>query len=334
MRHLALTTLTLLLASSCAAPPEDRFSRGGDQPVDEAGTLSGRICAPSGDAVFGALVTASLGGTVVAETYSDESGAFLFEDLLGGTYTLSATKGSYSVTWTVDYLAGAQANVGDNCLDPSSVRIAVVTGFYDSIGDLIGSLGLSVDVWNAEGSEDYRGLLSDPTRLAEYDVIFFNCGMSESWGAEFGTVGANLDAYVRNGGSLYVSDLAFPILEAARPEFLDMAGDDSFEGPRIGEAATVQATVLDPVLTTFFGGRLVDIEYDLGGWAVVEGVGPDAEVIARATVPTAFGAIEDAPIVASMQLPGEGKMVYTTFHNEAQITADMEAILFELILAL
>ncbi|MCO4773763.1 MAG: hypothetical protein KDA24_27270, partial [Deltaproteobacteria bacterium] len=177
-------------------------------------------------------------------------------------------------------------------------------------------------------------LLMDPDLLADYDVIFFNCGMSETWGGQYDAIGANLDEYVRNGGNLYVSDLAFPILEAARPDFLDMAGEDTFEAPRVGMQGTVLATVLDPVLSVYFGGRAVEIDYDLSGWAAVETVSPEAEVVLVGTVPTFNGDINNAPVVAAMQLPGEGRMVYTTFHNEAQINADMEAILFELILAL
>ena len=332
MRPMLALSAALLL-TSCTAPPTDGFSRGGEGTVEE-GRIQGRICAPSGDAVFGAQVVASLGGAVVAETYSDEAGAFSFTDLASGEYTFIASKGSYSLSFTLSYTEGTTANVGSNCLDPSSVNIAVVTGSYDSIGDLIGSLGLNVDVWSAEGSDDYLNLLSDPNTLGEYDVVFFNCGMNESWFGQSNAFGGILSEFVANGGSLYASDLAYPILEAARPEFLDLAGADGTDDPRIGSEGTVQATILDPLLTTYFGGRTVDINYDLSGWAVLEGIGDGAEVIARGDVQTMNGTITDAPIVVSMQREGEGKMVYTTFHNEAQITADMEAILFELILAL
>jgi len=334
MRLLSALCLASVLSVplGCRNEPDDGFSRSDEVPQED-GLLTGRICAPSGDAVFAAEIAASAGG-VVTEAFTDEAGVFRFENLPTGAYDFVARKGSYSVSFSANYTEGTTLDVGNNCLDPSTVRIAVVTGAYDSIGDLIVSLGLSVDVWSAEGSEQYLDLLTSPDELAGYDVIFFNCGMSESWAGQFDAIGDNLDQYVRNGGSLYVSDLAFPILEATRPGFLDMAGEDNFEAPRIGGAGTVTATILDPNLTVFFGGRTVDIEYDLGGWAVVQAVSTDAEVIARGTVPTFNGDLPDVPIVASMQLPGEGKMVYTTFHNEAQLTADMEAILFELILAL
>ncbi|MCO4773843.1 MAG: carboxypeptidase regulatory-like domain-containing protein, partial [Deltaproteobacteria bacterium] len=267
--HTALRLVLLVaivFAVSCNRPTDDGFSRSeGDDPVD--GEVTGRICAPSGDAVFGADVVARTPGLNDVEEFTDESGRFIFANLPSGLYSFEASKGSYSLTFELNYTAGTQVDVGDNCLDPSSVRIAVVTGFYDSIGDMISSLGLQADVWSATDSDEYQTLLMDPDLLADYDVIFFNCGMSESWGGQYDAIGANLDEYVRNGGNLYVSDLAFPILEAARPDFLDMAGEDNFEAPRVGMQGTVLATVLDPVLSVSFGGRAVEIDYDLSGWA-------------------------------------------------------------------
>lgn len=328
--------LPLLPLLGCRQQPDDGFNRGGERPVDDdEGALSGRVCAPNGDAVLSARVLAERNAALEAEVETDESGLFTFADLPSGTYVLTAEKGSWSVSTEVDYVEGTVVDVGDLCLDPSSVRTAVITGRYDSIGTLIQDLGFSVDLVDAVDSDAYLNLLLDPEALAEYDVLFFNCGMSESWGGQSDAVGANLDAFVAAGGSLYASDLAFPVLEAARPDFLDMVGPDTFEGPRVGQAATVQATVLDPALAEFFGGREAEITYDLGGWAVLESVGNDAEVIATGSVSTFDGqTLPNAPLVASMGRPGEGRMVFTTFHNEAQITADMEAILFELILKL
>lgn len=38
--------------------------------------------------------------------------------------------------------------------------------------------------------------------------------------------------------------------------------------------------------------------------------------------------------LAAIHFPGGGRMIYTSFHNEQQITSDMELILYELLLSL
>lgn len=122
-------------------------------------------------------------------------------------------------------------------------RMALVYGDYDHIEDVLAKVGMGMedgafghqwgseagffDVYDNSGpSEPKHGqnlaaLLKDPQKLASYDVILFSC----SYNANFSfmadpVVQKNLRDFVWNGGKLYVSDYAMPVVEMAWNEFI------------------------------------------------------------------------------------------------------------------
>ncbi|MFO0761282.1 MAG: hypothetical protein U0359_32690, partial [Byssovorax sp.] len=122
-------------------------------------------------------------------------------------------------------------------------RLALIYGDYDHIEDVLGKVGIGglapayghqwgtesgyYDVYdNAGPTETHHGqnlsaLLHDPQKLASYDVLLFSC----SYNANFSfmtdpAVQKNLRDYVWNGGKLYISDYAMPVLEMAWSEFV------------------------------------------------------------------------------------------------------------------
>jgi hypothetical protein len=108
-------------------------------------------------------------------------------------------------------------------------RIALATGTYDKIEDILGKMGLGgvdaegawtpdgvggdrVDVFG-NGGENYGRdlptigeLVRDVNRLAEYDIVFIPCSGVDTDVLHDQQVLANLKEYVTLGGKLYVTD--------------------------------------------------------------------------------------------------------------------------------
>jgi hypothetical protein len=91
-------------------------------------------------------------------------------------------------------------------------RIAVTPPQFDDMGKLLTALG-----------EGYRyddlpmEAFQQPQKLAEYDVIFLTCAGE---GAGSDALRKNLRGYVEAGGTLYASDLRYPMIATSFPEFL------------------------------------------------------------------------------------------------------------------
>lgn len=297
------------------------------------GDLNGQICDPSGEGhVAGAHVYVDLDDGSRIEAWTDGEGRFVLEGLPVGRHEVHVEKGSFQTVFVVEMAAGEVWLSEEECLDPD-LSIAVLAGSYDLIEELLDEHGLTHDLYPNQGTAQ-ADLLRDATRLASYDIVFLDCGMSDDWRTWEDAVGANLRGYVQSGGSLYASDWAFYAIEAAFPGSIDFLGDDHFpEGAFGGDSGMVSAEVLDPNMVALLGTDQAQIHYNLAGWAIAEGVGSTSEVLLRGRVPTWTGApISDAPL--AVRFSEGGTVIFTTFHNEAQLTADMRVLLGEIILSL
>ena len=148
--------------------------------------------------------------------------------MLSGTWTVHVEKGSWSDQFDVVFLGGTYELTEPECLDPESVNVAVVEGEYDDIGAILDGMDIDYDTYNAY---TYLDLLEDPAALAEYDIIFFNCGMSFSWMDDQDIVADNLRAFVEDGGSVYASDWAYGLVEAGWPSAMDVNGAETLWDP-------------------------------------------------------------------------------------------------------
>ncbi len=316
-------------------------------PGEFDGGIRGRVCDPGGGWVVGAYVyttyDANGDGThdARAEDETDANGAF---ELLGipvdRDYTVYVIKGSFESTFTVTVAGGITEIPEAECmLEPPD--IAVISGEYDHIEDIIESMGLEYTVYNGQfGSSEYLDFLTDPLAMAEFDIIFLNCGISADWMySHREEVRINIRDFVNNGGSIYASDWAYYFVEVAFPVKIEFYGEDSLYGSaQVGAAGTVGATVLDPSMEIIIGSAVADINFDLDMWVVVEGVGAGTEVLLQGDVPIwgTWGStmLPNAPIATRFDI-GEGRVIYTTFHNEhAATTLDMTDLLEEVILSL
>ncbi len=310
-----------------------------DQPIGP-GSVSGRICDPSGDGwVAGARVwievdTDNDGETALLETTTDADGRFLLEGLPTGTWEIHVEKGSFSTTFVVKITGGLVELPLDECLDASGLDIAVMQGSYDATEEILDSLGLEYDLIPQGAQLDF---LRDEARLMDYDLLFFNCGMDEDWlYSHTETVTTNLVGFVNAGHSLYASDWSFLAVESAFPQAVDFYGDDAFLFEAYGgDDGTLSGDVLDPTMQAVLGSASATIHYDLAGWAMTVGAESGTEVLVTGSPTTLWEEqpLQDVPLAVRFE-EGAGRVVFTTFHNEPQITADMELMLREIILSL
>ena len=231
----------------------------------------------------------------------------------------------------------------ETCLDPTSVKVAVVLGDYDNVGGLLNELEIPFDSY---GHSNYMNLLTNPDLLAEYDIIFFNCGMPNDWVASRGIVSSNLRDYVEDGGSIYASDWAHGIVEATFPYAIDFHGDDDIVNPEefgyethnhpyVGSSQNVLADVLDPTMAGAIGNSQASLYYDLDAWVLPQSAGPSSSVMLQGSVYSytdRVRLIDQAPL--ALKFSEGGSVIFTSFHNEHQMTQDMEKALKEIILSL
>ena len=339
--------------SNVGEDEDSRPPQGGDdpgQPADPSLTASvtGRVCNTANDGyVVGATASISYdasgdGSTDgVVQDVTDQDGYFLLEGVPLGQHDILVEKGSFSIEIPVvlDTEGELVELAEEECLDPGSVEIAVITGQYDSIGDILRGLALDFDTYNGINNQ-YLSLLNDPAKMADYDIIFFNCGMSDTWRPNAGTIGQNVADYVRQGGSIYASDWAFTIYEAAFPDAVDFYGNDQrLEEVAVGVSGNLRADVLNSNFQAALGSSTASLYYDLDAWAVPIAGGSSVEVLIQGDAVAldlwtfSYETVRNAPLALRLE-KGDGVAIYTSFHNENQITVDMERLLEEIIYSL
>jgi hypothetical protein len=125
----------------------------------------------------------------------------------------------------------------------------------------------------------------------------------------------NLRDFVRAGGTLYASDFHFDVLAIAFPEFIDE------HAVARGAVQTVRARVVDEGLRKQLGDE-ISLRFDKSAWRpaafragrVVTYLEGDYELL--------DGSRRSGPLLASFSY-GEGTVIFTSFHNEAQ-NSDLE----------
>jgi hypothetical protein len=317
-------------------PPDD------PDPNTLTAGLKGRICDPSGGYwVVGATASVEWDGNGDGDMdfevldHTDGDGRFTLLDLPPGPNHVEVAKGSFSTSIDVDLVAGEILELADpSCLDRDNIDIAVVTGEYDDIGEILTNLTLSFDSYDGISSTGYMALLSDPGLMAHYDIIFLNCGIEWSWLSQQEQIGANIVDYVQQGGSLYASDWAYWFIEKSYPDLLDFSGDDATVGDAFhGAPGSFIARVVDTNMQGLLGSNTAEIYFNYNAWAVAQSAGTAANVLVKGDMSLEDGTlVTDSPL--SVRLAGGDRVIYTAFHNEAQTTIDMDLLLLEIILSL
>ena len=153
--------------------------------------------------------------------------------------------------------------------------------------------------------------------LARYSAIFLNCGMDLSFLNS--TSATTLRSYIAGGGRIYASDWAQAVVR-------EMFPTDVMGFQRIGNAQTIYGRVVDPSLRAFVAKDSVEIRYDLGIWEILDSLSIRPAILLRGDYSTSSGSRTNKPLAIIID-EGSGRVVYTTFHNEANVTTDAVKVL-------
>jgi hypothetical protein len=276
------------------------------------GDIQGNLCDLSGNGPVA-------GGTVYVETAqgriqttTDANGDWVLTCVPPGGYTVVAEYGSWSTQLQATVSSG-QVTVfpGRQCLDPDSAEVAVVWGEWDQMEGILDQLNIPYTYY---GQGQAAGLVNNPSELAQYDIVFFNCGWEELLGIN--TPGrTNIASFVMNGGSVYASDWAYDLIEVSWPTFVDFHGDDTaIDAAQSAGSHNGPAQVVEPTLQAALQGRsTVTID---SCCTAIDTAG------AATTVYLQSDRLNDGgvhPLMVSFQPHmNSGRVWYTDFHNQGQ----------------
>jgi hypothetical protein len=159
-----------------------------------------------------------------------------------------------------------------------------------------------------------------------------------------------LRAFVQNGGTLYASDQAYDYIERTWPQRIDFFGDDTIgNDAEYGESGTITAQVHIQGI----GFTTMPVDYDLSSWAMIEKA-PETTISGKEVTvliegprpvydPNSYSVslskhskgIHKLPLTKSTTnypimvqfTDGNGKVIYSSFHTEAQVNASMSSVL-------
>jgi hypothetical protein len=305
----------------------------------ETATISGKVSTPSGKAVGYASVFV---GTNT--THTDHNGEFSFV-IPAGNQTLTIQTGNgklFKRTVPVNLSANQSFRMADSsCVLLQVGMLGYIPGDYDRIeAIIIDSLGYSATAVSV-------GLFTSPSSLAQFDAIFLNCLNNSYMQSPFYQ---NLDTFVQNGGSLYVSDWAVEYLtgngvpgpggddgkrnhnhSVVNPQascsnafaggFMNDTSLCTVKGGPIGMMTDI--TITDPGMITALGNDSINVYYDLEDWEIV--IGLDAPFATTMQKP-GFPGVVAAEANMSSYYSGGGKIIYTTFHNHPSSFVSQDVI--------
>lgn len=320
------------------------------QPYDPltTGMIVGTICGAevagvAGGPLSGArvFVVQPIDG-VIYEDETLEDGSFTIAGIPTspnpGPLQVRAEKGGFTFTWNdvqvfsiADAPDGTEvtAEVGCQPLIPDDDRrYLVVQGTFDKIEQTLARMQLTnVDLIEgvpANPADDWiNNAFGNAEILADYDAVFVNCGVDES---DFilgmsPAIKANLHDYIENGGSLYVSDWSYDLIEAVWPEKIDFLSDDlTNSAAEHGEDGTYTMDVLEPGLRDYEGADQVDIDFSFGNFALVSTVASGVTTYLQGNigyrVNGTVGTLTDTPVTVGFT-EGTGRVIFTSFHQES-----------------
>lgn len=353
MRTATITLASLVLGTSCAT--ENEIHASPDAYGESLASITSRVCHPlTGNWIDGAMVYTNVLNSddqIVDSivTWTDDQGIYILDDLPApNEYEIRVQAGQDLLDLFSVRVEEAEDKLveRDNCAVGGDLNVAVITGDYDESTDMFAELGISnVTTVNGLTGSEIIDFLTDAEHLADFDIVFLDGGHIEA-GVIYATgpsdqqtvadVRAALRAYVEDeGGTLMASDWAYDAVERVWPTAIEFMGDDLVaDDAQIGEAMTVQAMVVDEALAGTVGFDELSISYDLSVWPVMQSVGDETTVHLSGGIKYREGmeaySLLDAPLAASFDA-GAGRVVYTTWRNQANNKAKMIALLTELL---
>ncbi len=347
---LMLAALTLL---ACA--PENEIHATPDAYGANQGSITGRVCHPlTGNWIEGALVYTNVlnSDDEITDTrvaWSDAEGIYLLDDLPApNTYEVTVQAGQDLLDLFSVQVEEAEDKLveRDNCTVGGDLNVAVITGDYDESSEMFEALGITnVTQVNGLTGSEIVDFLTDAAHLADFDMVFFDGGHIEAGviyaetqddRATVAQVRAAIQAYVEeDGGQIVASDWSYDTVERVWPDAVEWLGDDTVaDAAQVGEAMTVEGTVVDQDLVDALGFTSLKISYDLNVWPVIEGVGEGVTTHLTGGVKYREGmevsSILDAPLAFSFDA-GQGRVVFTSWRSQANQKDKMVEVMTELL---
>ena len=186
---------------------------------------------------------------------------------------------------------------------PKPLTMAVTTPQYDDMGTLLRTMGSGYGTFDEISLEN----LSDAGRLKNKDIVFLTCRNNAPVQAN---VKQALREYVSKGGTLYASDLWYPLIADTFPEF---ASTDPLVP---GKKQTLKAEVVDPGLRDVLGSAL-QLNFEVDDWLPATFAGNQLKIILKGRYTTMTGAEREVPLLVKFPL-GQGTVIFTAFHNAKQ----------------
>jgi hypothetical protein len=311
------------------------------EPPEGAGSVEGRVCAPDGTTWLSeaTVYVEDAAGARIAQDTTDTNGAYTLTGVPAGPQIVHIEKGSFSSTVDVVVPEGGVYTVPEaECsLEAPDVQVAVVTGDWDRVQDVLANIGVdaaNVDLYEGSGAWASE-LLENYELLSTYDIVFLNCGLSDSGfrvsNEAFVNVAArdNLKQFVTEGGSVYASDWAYAIVERAWSDSVDFVGDDNGLGSsKQGATSTaIPGTIVDAQLAAAMGDADIELHYPLPSWVPMEAVAQGVTVYISGAAPLNDGTTRpDVPHTVGFNA-GAGRVIYTSFHQEPGISLEQERVL-------
>lgn len=276
--NLLLIFIILLSFGSCRSDSETPAEITIDNTI-KAGKLTGKVMSQNGTKpIGGASVFTFDEKYKIYYTTSDADGNFTLE-APAGNQTIHIQTGDGSnfrtqIAATVKNNETVNLNADQTKLNQVA-KIAYVKGTYDKIEDIIQTLGYNAtEITNAD--------LANINTIAQYDIIFLNCG-SRNYSVNqslYPAIDANLAVFVANGGSIYASDwdVSYLVGGTDNTSNCSLAGgfvpDTKLCSKNTGTSGIVAATVNNAGLSTALGFNTVNIDFDLSSWQKITNYDP------------------------------------------------------------
>jgi hypothetical protein len=305
----------------------------------EVGGVRGRVCTADGarPLVDARAFITPVGGADVSDL-TDDDGRFLLEGVPAGNQVLIIQKGTFRSERAVTIPPGEILELDEEecALESDDIRIAVVRGSnFDHVEDVLGSIGVPDDNVTIFGSDWAEQLLSGDERVRDFDVLFLNCRSAEPVYLASAEMQDRLRSYISDGGSLFASDQAYDLIEGTFPDKIDFFGDDNVRAAADrGAIAELTASVVNFSMQNLFGRSTATLRYPLETWSVVAAVSDDVDVYLSANAPLlGGGTVDDAPQIVGFD-HGNGRVTYSSFHQEPGSHPDqlriLQLLMFEL----
>lgn len=277
------------------------------------------------------------------QTTSDVDGSWLLTDLpKDQMYMVYVQFGSAILEQVEVYIppGGGVALEEADCSGGTG-RLAVVSGNYDDLGRVLDGLGYGgYEPIDGQNADQLAALLSDPVNLGVYDAILFSGGHveedvffdSDNSGhtAQVETVLASLRTYVREGGTVIATDWSYDVVEGGWPEAVEFYGDDLIpDQAQRGEPGVFVGQVADSDLAGKVGQEIVDVNYDLSTYPLIDSVGPDTTIYMRGEQERRQGTTVEThkgPMTVGFR-DGEGEVIFSNWRFDANAQTESWEVL-------